>query len=740
MTAALEMDGGVDMAGFATSHAPALFHRLKTSPRFAWLGRPLTYAFGTLLLTILGSGATLMVARLLDPEQFGTFALLTSLFTYASRADLGMSQLADKQIPGRPDAIAARAGLEILVTLWVAGLSVFAASILLVFLVDGFGGTLPIVGTILAIGGGIMGMIANGPVTIFRAASRVWEFTVLALILQIGMTIPRLGGLMFGGVTGSFAAVAAYYTICAILLARPLPLLTRRPPFMTMARIALPLFAFNAAWVLYLGANRWVSSALSTPRDLGLFSFAASLAMIGLGVMATIAQVRYPKMLARMDGRMPERDSAIVERELLLVTVGLGIIGVVAVLVAERVIDLAFPAYDAATPAAIALAVACVPLGTMVWLVPMIIVRSASPGLDAMKLAAVGIGTLTVCMAAGNYFAGIDGQAWGNAIAALLMLSAMAWLMFRLGMVTGGALGRIVGVQTLALAALALLTFLQPAQATTAADKPSATPVGWKMVFEDNFSTLDLQSASKGTWQPFYPWGSRTNETNKELQYYVDPRAGGDSAAIQALAPYKIENGVLAIRASKIPEKLRAQSGGLGYASGLINTAGRFAFTYGSVEIRARMPQGRGLWPAFWLLPADRTWPPEIDVFEVLGNDTTTLHTTVHSALGIHPGAQSAQSGHETRTSDLSKDFHVYGMTWTKEKLVWSLDGKTIFESPTPTDLHKPMYLVLNLAVGGSWPGSPDATTQLPASLLVDWIRVRQADDGDTVTEKGNTQ
>ncbi len=734
----VEANGGQDRSVFATSHAPALFDRMRDSQRWAWLGRPVAYAFGTLLLTVIGSGATLMVARILDPVQFGTFALLTSLFTYASRADLGMSQLADKQIPGRPNAVAARAGPEILVMLWLVGGAVFAACVVVVLLVDGMGGSLPLFGTILAIGGGIMGMIANGPVTLFRAASRVWEFTVLALILQLGMTVPRLGGLMFGGVTGSFAAVAAYYTLCAILLARPLPLRTHRPSFFAMARMALPLFAFNATWVFYLGANRWVSSMISSPRELGLFSFGASLAMIGLGVLATIAQVRYPKMLARMVGHAPKRDSAIVERELLLVTAGLGIVAAVAVLIAGQVIALVFPAYTEATSATAALAVACVPLGTMVWIVPMIIVRSKSPGLDALKLALTGLVTLTASMAIGDHIASIDGQAWGNAVAALLMLAAMAWLMWRLGMLTATALGRIIGVQTLALAALALLTFLHPAQAAGAGgSKQQAASPGWKTVFEDDFSKLDLQSGKKGTWQPFYPWNSRTNETNKELEYYVDPRQGGDSAAIQALAPYRVEDGVLAIRASEIPEKLRNQSHGFAYASGLLNTAGRFSFTYGSVEIRARMPRGRGLWPAFWLLPEDRTWPPEIDVFEVLGGDTSTLHATVHSSLHIPPGAGSAQTGKEIRTVDLSQDFHVYGVTWTKETLVWSLDGKPVFETPTPADLNKPMYLLVNLAVGG-WAGSPDASTKLPASLLVDWVRVRQPDDSHTDQEKGN--
>ncbi|MFT4180403.1 MAG: family 16 glycosylhydrolase [Rhizobium sp.] len=741
MTTAFDTNQTPEISGFATSRVPAVFYRLRVSRRLAWFGWPITYAVGTLLLTMLGSGTTLMAARLLDPVQFGTFALLTSLFTYASRADLGMSQLADKRIPGRSNDVAAHAGLEILVTLWIVGAIALAGSLSIVLLVDGFGMDLPVLGATFAIIGGITGMIANGPVTLFRAASRIWEFTVLALVLQLAMTVPRLAGLLLGGVDGSFAAVAIYYTLCALLLARPLPHLKKRPPLALMAKAALPLFAFNASWTFYLSANRWISSVLSSPHDLGLLSFGASLAMIGLGIMAAVAQVRYPKMLAKMSGQSVSKDSAVVEKEVLAVTLALGLIALCAVFVSDRTIATIFPAYMEAVPATIALAVSCVSLGAMVWIVPMIIVRSHSPGLDSMKLLGVGLGTLLIAMTIGNRVAGIDGQAWGNVAAGLLMLAAMVALMRRLGMLTMTASWRIVGLQGVLALALACLAFFGSAQAAAVKQTPAHAPIaGWKTIFTDNFSTLDLQANGKGTWKPFYPWGARSNDSNGEMEYYVDPRPNGDDAALQALAPFTIDKGILAIRASNIPENLRSHARGFAYASGMLTTSGRFSFTYGRVEIRARMPGGKGLWPAFWLLPADRTWPPEIDIFEVLGHDTRKLHVTAHSGVDVPNGARSAQKSAEIATTDLSRDFHVYGVTWTKDSLVWSLDGQTVFSTPTPPDMHKPMYLLVNLAVGGTWPGSPDTSTRLPANLFVDWIRVEQPELSNAVQEKGITQ
>lgn len=722
---------------FVAGRASAAMTWLSGLQRAAWIGRPSTYALGALVLTVLGCGTTLMAPRLLGPVEFGRFALLTTLFTYAGRVDLGLSQLADKQIVGRGGPGATKAARDILGALWLVGLLAMAVTVPVALLLAGAEIAFSPLDTILAVGGGVMAMIANGPVTVYRAASRLWEFTALALILQLGMTAPRLAGLLYGGVTGTFAVLAVYYAILAVLFARPVSSLPSLKALVAMARLSLPLFAFTACWVFYLGANRWIASVLSSPHDLGLFSFGASLAMIGIGLLSTIAQVRYPKLLVQMGqagegqastvGTSTVGAGAIVERELMALTGLLAAIAFAAILFAGPVISVVFPAFTEATPSTIAFAAACVPLGVMTWMVPMIVVRSHRPIADAALLAAIGFLSLVPAMVVGNRLAGIEGQAWGNAVAAFGLLVAMALIMFRLGMLGWPVLCRIVGVQATVLGALALIAAIAapaPARAQTA-----ATPVptdGWKVIFQDDFDRLDLQLGDVGIWLPYYPGGGRSNSGNNELQYYVDPRLGGDSPEIQALQPYRVVDGVLEIRASKVPEALRAQSGGYAYASGLLTPYQRLNFLYGAVEIRAKVPRGRGVWPAFWLLPTDRTWPPELDVLEVLGHDTHTLHVTAHSGLGIPAGDKSARTGAAVPTADLSEDFHVYGLIWTADRLVWTLDGQAVFETPTPQDLHKPMFPLVNLAVGGNWPGSPDAMTAFPATFYVDWIRVRQ--------------
>lgn len=707
-----------------SNRVPEILQTFRQSRRYQWIGKPPVYACSTFLLTILGSGVMLMAPRLLDPAAFGTFALLTSLFIYAGRADFGLSQLADKEIPGQHHAQALETGLDILNALWLVGFGLLVIILPLIALLGG--NFLPRLDTALAITGGIMAMVANGPVTLARASTRLWDFTVIALVLQFGMTIPRLVGLLSGGITGTFAALAAYYVLCALLFARP-SFRHRRPlPLLGMARLALPLFAFNALWIFYLGANRWISALLSSPHDLGLFSLAASLAMIGLGLMSTIAQTRYPKLLIQIRNDAASCSLAI-EKELLFVTATMAGVAVVAVFAAKPTLEFLFIGYEEGVASTIALATACIPLGAMTWIVPMLIVRSQRPIADALLVAVAGLVALGIAMSCGDAIAGLTGQAWGNVLACLVMLTFMIRLMNRLGMVAHRSALRILSIQVFASVFAAALAWTYPARSEPDSSVQSLVdPSGWTTTFEDDFTSLDLQSGSMGTWEPYYPNGGRSNAGNKELQYYVDPRPGGDGFDVQALEPYRVHNGVLEIRGNSVPERLRPQSGGYRYASGLLNSAGRFSFQYGSVQVRAKVPHGRGLWPAVWLLPQDRTWPPELDVLEVLGHDTSTVHMTAHSGLAIPAGERSARTGTRIRTVDLSEDFHVYGLTWTRTKLIWSLDGKAVFAAATPRDMHKPMFLLINLAVGGDWPGSPDADTSFPATFSVDWIRVRQ--------------
>jgi beta-glucanase (GH16 family) len=122
------------------------------------------------------------------------------------------------------------------------------------------------------------------------------------------------------------------------------------------------------------------------------------------------------------------------------------------------------------------------------------------------------------------------------------------------------------------------------------------------------------------------------------------------------------------------------------------------------------------------MAPADGSWPPEIDVMEVLGNRTQEYWASAHWGFPNAP----AKAQHRITSTALSRDFHVYAVKWTSKEIVWYLDGRQVASMKTPSEINKPMYILVNLAVGGEWPGVPDSTTTFPAEYHVAWIRVLQ--------------
>ena len=236
-----------------------------------------------------------------------------------------------------------------------------------------------------------------------------------------------------------------------------------------------------------------------------------------------------------------------------------------------------------------------------------------------------------------------------------------------------------------------------------AASPPPTAPINGPQTFNEDFDHLDLTR-----WTTHFPWGGRYVPGSKEEEYYVDPGS--------SLNPFSIKDGILSITADRATDHAK-QLQGRHYSSGILTSYSSFAQLYGYFEMRAKMPPGRGLWPTFWLAPTDQTWPPEIDVVETVG-DPTKMYATVHYGKPEH------HIGFAVDVPDTTAEFHVYGMLWTAEYIAWYFDGRRIAFTPTPPDLHqKKMYLLVNLAVGGKWPGPPTAQTAFPAKLQIDYIR-----------------
>ncbi|MGR3436539.1 MAG: family 16 glycosylhydrolase [Shimia sp.] len=247
--------------------------------------------------------------------------------------------------------------------------------------------------------------------------------------------------------------------------------------------------------------------------------------------------------------------------------------------------------------------------------------------------------------------------------------------------------------------------------------------MSYTLTFQDEFSGTALDAwrghGSEGRWTTsFSPHldDTRWLASNGEGQYYVDPDDPDLPRTITAA------NGSVAIHAVPLTPAQQALAGGQPYASGVLTTELTFGAEGGYVEISARVPDQQGFLSAFWLLPTDGDWSDEIDVFEILGHDTDTVHTNLWD-----DGVGASQA---IQTADMADGFHTYGLHWTAETITWFIDGVAVRTSPNTVD--EEMYLAIGLAVDTTWTGAPDATTDFSDGLLVDWVRVYEETDSPT--------
>src|SRR5260221_5025001 len=205
---------------------------------------------------------------------------------------------------------------------------------------------------------------------------------------------------------------------------------------------------------------------------------------------------------------------------------------------------------------------------------------------------------------------------------------------------------------------------------------------------------------------------------NGELECYINP-AYAPTASVN---PFSDANGILTISAKRTPDAIKPLIGGYNYTSGMLTTYSTFAQTYSYFEMRADMPNEQGAWPAFWLLPANGSWPPELDVLQMIGQDPNTANTTVHSdATGLHTVQSTAVKVPST------DGFHNYGVLWQADAITWYFDDVAVAHANTPADMHDPMYMLVNLAVGGI-AGTPADGLPHGSDMKIDYIKAYSLD------------
>ncbi len=248
-------------------------------------------------------------------------------------------------------------------------------------------------------------------------------------------------------------------------------------------------------------------------------------------------------------------------------------------------------------------------------------------------------------------------------------------------------------------------------------DEQSSTE--WKLVWEDDFEgdTLNLEN-----WNRQVVYAGRFND---EWQRYTD-----------SVENSYVENGNLVIKA--IHES--NEHGMDQYTSARLNTAQKQTWKYGKISARIKLPEGEGMWPAFWMLGAninenggDTPWPQsgEIDILEFYGSrNDGAVEANLHYADENEEHAWMGQVVYELEEGKFADNFHIFELEWDEENIKWFVDGEEYASFSIVgeqfSEFHQEFFLLLNIAVGGTYSGRPDETTPFPQHMYVDWVRVYQ--------------
>lgn len=249
-------------------------------------------------------------------------------------------------------------------------------------------------------------------------------------------------------------------------------------------------------------------------------------------------------------------------------------------------------------------------------------------------------------------------------------------------------------------------------------DRGYSTPTtypGYTLAWSDEFNGAAINASD---WN-FEIGNGSGGWGNNELEYYTNSSKNSF-----------VSNGNLIIEARK------EEMGGFNYTSTRMTTQNKRVFRHGRIDIRAKLPIGKGIWPALWMLGANINtigWPAcgEIDIMELVGNTPSTTHGTAHwKNIG---GTNSSKTGsYNLSGGNFSQEFHVFSIIWEQDIIQWYVDD-VLFTTVSATDVNPATYpfnsdqfFIFNLAVGGNWPGAPDNTTTFPKRMFVDYVRVFQ--------------
>ncbi|MES2748917.1 MAG: glycoside hydrolase family 16 protein [Patescibacteria group bacterium] len=254
--------------------------------------------------------------------------------------------------------------------------------------------------------------------------------------------------------------------------------------------------------------------------------------------------------------------------------------------------------------------------------------------------------------------------------------------------------------------------------------------------YVDQNGNVTCEPGGRGIWQSVYHFCSRTIAPNYDSQLYIDQNfidhvnQSGFGTTTARNSTW-VKDGILTIEVKPSDEVIKKAAGAWAkYTSGLLTTQFSFSQQYGYFEMRAQVPTGDGIWPAFWLLPIDKSWPPEIDVMESFGGLNRKGeggNYQIHYAS--HTKDIKGLCGTWFNTGvDITAGFHTYGVNWQPDGITYYFDGTPYAFCPPNPDANQPFYMLLNVAVGSepSWSGMPTSANTWPVYMNVDYVRAYQ--------------
>ncbi len=400
---------------------------------------PLAFYAAMPVLSVVNAGVGLLLPLLLEPVEFGRYAVVVTLFQYGLIFDLGLSQLTDRRAPlllaeDRAEALTRFRGHVLWTRLYLAAVLIAAGAAAFLAMQGGAGrgGTdFPAGAGFLSLAAGVFFMLVLGPGSFLRATSDRLAFGRVNITVMLILAVARPVGTLLGGIVGCFALLGAAYAALAVWVHSAMPLPRAGRPTMADTRGLLlqsfPLFLTSFIWAFYMTANRWVVSGLATDLEVGHFAFGSNVVTLIVGAVGGLAQFYYPRIVTRCAVEGPFAVSARIRRDFCVLALAMGVPAAAGILVGPALIAVFYPKFAASAAVVQVLLLAMPSLVVASWLMPVALSTANRPWVEGLVVYPAALAVLLAVTRLGFGLDGIRGAAYGLVASAVPLLMLQLW-------------------------------------------------------------------------------------------------------------------------------------------------------------------------------------------------------------------------------------------------------------------------------------------------------------------------